>query len=55
MATISFENDLIVVSPKKMEEIMIAMQKPGDSKIKPASPPKLPQNAGALWFKRSGK
>lgn len=51
MATISFKEDLSVKDKKKVAEIVQAMQQPKDDKICPAQPPKLPDNARALWFK----
>ena len=55
MATVSFESELVLKDPEKIKEILAALRKPKDAKIVPASPPKLPKDAGALWFKRSEK
>ena len=55
MATASFKEDLVVENPKKIQEIVVAMQQPRNDGIKPATPPQLPKNAGVLWFKRSEK
>ncbi|MBQ7335564.1 MAG: hypothetical protein IJW92_03720 [Clostridia bacterium] len=55
MATISFEEDLIVDNHKKIEEIMAALQQPRDGSVTPICPPELPKNAGAIWFRRFEK
>ena len=55
MATVSFESELGLKDPEKIKEILAALRKPKDAKIVPASPPKLPKDAGALWCKRSEK
>ena len=55
MATISFSEEIIVKDAKKVSEIMRELSKPCDGRIKAVHPPKLPHNAGAIWFKRSEK
>lgn len=52
MATISFKEDLSVKDAKKIHEIAKALKQPKDTSIRPAQPPKLPENARKLWFKR---
>ena len=51
MATISFKEDLIITDKKKIHEIAQALKQPKDTSIRPAQPPKLPDNARTLWFK----
>lgn len=55
MATISFKEELVVKNRNKAEEIVAKMQQPKTAEVKPASPPRLPEQAGTLWFKRSEK
>lgn len=52
MATISFKEDLSVTDKKKVNEIAQALKQPKDVSIRPTQPPKLPENARELWFRR---
>lgn len=52
MATVSFKEDLSVTEEKKVHEIAQALKQPKDATIRPSQPPKLPENARKLWFKR---
>lgn len=53
MATVSFKEDLVLQDTKKISEIAKAMQEPRRTEIKAAQPPKLPNQAGKIWFKHS--
>ena len=55
MATISFKEDLIISNKKKAQEIAVALKQPRDKTVKSVQPAKLPNNAGAIWFKRYEK
>ena len=55
MATISFNENLVLNNATKISEIAKGMNQPKDPQIKSAQPPQLPKNAGSIWFKRSGK
>ena len=52
MATISFKEDLSIMDKNKIDEIMQALKQPKTADIQSAQPPKLPDNARELWFKR---
>ena len=54
MATVSFKEDLVVTDIRKIKEIATALQQPKDRSVSSVQPQKLPKNAGAIWFKRSG-
>ena len=55
MATISFEENLVVYDRKKMEEITNALKQPRTKTVKPVQPEKLPSNTGKIWFRRYEK
>ncbi len=44
--------DVIVEDPKKCEEILSQLLKRPNRSIAPKQPPKLPENAEDIWFKR---
>lgn len=52
MATISIKEELSVSNKEKVYEIAQALKRPKDASIHPAHPPKLSDNARALWFRR---
>lgn len=48
----AFEDIVIVKDLKKYEEILQRLAEGPDSSIVPKQPPKLPENAEDIWFKR---
>ncbi len=52
MATSSFKEELVITDNQKAREIAKALKQPKDKSIRPAEPPKLPENARKIWFKR---
>lgn len=51
MATISIKEELSVNNKDKIHEIAQALKRPKDTSIRPAQPPKLSEEAKALWFR----
>ena len=44
--------EIVVEDSKKCEEILLQLSKCPDLSIVPKQPPKLPENAEDIWFKR---
>ena len=57
MATSSIYEDLIITDPKKIKEILDALNGPRKNilNLKPMDPPELPSDAEEIWFKRCKK
>lgn len=55
MATISFEEDLVIQSNEAAKELATALKQPGDKTIIAKKPPELPKDANAVWFNHSKK
>ncbi len=57
MATSSIYEDLIITDPKKIKEILDALNGPRKNilNLKPMDPPELPSDAEEIWFKHCKK
>ena len=52
MASISFKENLIIEDKETARKLATALRQPRDTTIRSDLPPKLPKDAGKIWFKR---